>query len=52
MTLKDLVTAQQRWVKSRSYVYGILGDSKDLDMNYLKTLGPVEIVPLTTVFGY
>lgn len=52
MTLKDLVAAQQRWVKSRSYVYGILGDAKDLDMNYLKTLGPVEIVPLTTVFGY
>ena len=52
MTMDDLVACQQRWVKGRTYVYGILGDPGDLDMNYLKTLGPVQRVSLEEVFGY
>jgi len=52
MTMDDLVRCQQKWVKGRTYVYGILGDVKDLDMKYLKTLGTVEQVSLDELFGF
>jgi len=52
MELKDVVAAQQKWVKGRNYTYAILGDIKDLDTKYLSTIGPVEIVKLEDVFGY
>lgn len=52
MTLADVKAAQERLVKGRNYVYGILGDIKDLDTDYLKTLGPVRVVTLEQIFGY
>ena len=52
MTMEDLVACQQKWIKGRTYIYGILGDSKDLDMNYLKSLGTVQQVSLDALFGY
>ena len=52
MTLEDVKAVQEKWVKDRPYVYGILGDIKDLDMKYLKTLGPVKIVSSEDIFGY
>jgi len=52
MTLQDLVAGQEKWIKDRTYVYGILGDINDLDMNFLKTLGPVKVVSLEEIFGY
>lgn len=52
LTLEDVKKTQEEWVKDRKYVYGILGDIKDLDMDYLKTLGQVEILPLEEIFGY
>ena len=52
LTLEDVKTAQEKWVKDRTYVYGILGDIKDLDTDYLKTLGPVQVLTLEEIFGY
>ena len=52
MTLEDVKAVQKEWVKDRNYTYCILGDIKDLDMNYLKTLGPVKIVSIDDIFGY
>ena len=52
LTLDDVKAAQEQWVKDRTYVYGILGDIKDLDTEYLKTLGPVQTLTLTDIFGY
>jgi predicted Zn-dependent peptidase len=52
MTMSDLVACQQKWIKGRTYIYGLLGDSKDLDINYLKTLGTVEQITLDELFGY
>ena len=52
MTLEDVKAIQEKWVKDRSYTYGILGDIKDLDTGYLKTLGPVKTVSLEEIFGY
>ena len=52
LTLDDVKATQQEWVKDRKYVYGILGDIKDLDTDYLKTLGPVQTLTLEEIFGY
>ena len=52
LTLDDVKSTQQEWVKNRKYVYGILGDIKDLDTDYLKTLGPTQTLTLEEIFGY
>ncbi|MCF0177859.1 MAG: insulinase family protein, partial [Bacteroidales bacterium] len=52
MTMDDLVATQQKWIKGRTYTYGLLGDTRELDMNYLKTLGPVQMVSMDEIFGY
>ena len=52
LTMEDLLATHEKWIKGRTYNYSIVGDTKDLDMAYLKTLGPVKIVPLEEIFGY
>lgn len=52
LTLEDVKNTQEKWVKDRTYCYGILGDIKNLDTGYLKTLGTVEILTLEDIFGY
>jgi len=52
LSVDDLVATHAKWIKGRTYIYGILGDPSDLDMAFLKTLGPVEIVSLEDIFGY
>jgi len=52
LTMDDVVAFQQRMIKGRTYIYGILGDKNGLDLNFLKTLGPVEFLSLEDIFGY
>ncbi len=52
MTLKDVVEFQKQWMKGRNYVYCILGDKKELDMEKLKEVGPVEELTQEQIFGY
>ena len=52
LTLEDVKATQEKWIRNRTYAYGILGDIKDLDTDYLKTLGPVEILDSKDIFGY
>ena len=52
LTMEDLKATHAKWIAGRTYNYAILGDTRDIDMAYLKTLGPVQIVPLTEIFGY
>ena len=52
LTLEDLADTQEEWIKDRVYRYGILGDTADLDMDFLRTLGPVKILTLDEIFGY
>ncbi len=51
LTIDDLMECQRKWVKGRSYVYGLLGN-EGLDRAYLKTLGPVQELSLEEIFGY
>ncbi len=52
MTLDDVKAVQEQWVKDRNYYYLILGDSKNLDLNYLRTLGPITFLSQEEIFGY
>ena len=52
MTMDDLLATHARWIKGRTYLYTILGDPKDLDLDFLRTLGPVKVVSLDEIFGY
>jgi predicted Zn-dependent peptidase len=52
LTMDDLLATHAKWIKGRTYYYSIVGDTKDLDMGFLKTLGPVKVVSLDEVFGY
>lgn len=52
MTLDDVKAVQQQWVKDHNYYYLILGDSKNLDLNYLRTLGPITFLSQEQIFGY
>ncbi|MBR6002758.1 MAG: insulinase family protein [Bacteroidales bacterium] len=52
MDMEDLVAVQKKWIKGRSYTYAILGDPSDLDLAYLRSLGPVKQVTLEEIFGF
>ena len=52
MTLEDVKATQEEWVKNRQYIYGILGNIQDLDLNYLKTLGAIKTISSEDIFGY
>ena len=52
MTLQDVLDFHRKWVKGRSYSYGILGNSKDLDLEALKKIGPVIELTPEQIFGY
>ena len=52
MTLADVKAFQQEWIKNRPYTFCILGDEKELDMKFLRTLGPIERLSQEEIFGY
>ena len=52
LTMDDLISCQQKWIRNRVYIYGLLGNLDDLDMQFLRSLGPVETVSLDELFGY
>jgi predicted Zn-dependent peptidase len=52
LTMFDLLATHEDWVRGRTYHYAILGDVKDLDMDFLRTLGPVKMVTPEEMFGY
>lgn len=52
LTMDDIIAFQKEHVANRTYRYMILGNPKDLDMKYLKTLGPVKKLKLKDIFIY
>ena len=52
LTMDDLLSCQRKWIRDRAYIYGILGNIDDLDMRFLRSLGPVQIVSLDELFGF
>ncbi len=52
MSFDDVKAFQQQWVAGRPYTFAILGRTADLDMNFLRSLGPVKRVSKEDIFGY
>jgi len=52
MKLKDVVNFQKKWIKDRTYTYCILGDEKELDMESLEKIGPIQKLTPEDIFGY
>jgi len=52
MTLADVKKFQQQWIKDRPYYYIILGDTKDLDLKKLESVGPIVRLTQEQIFGY
>ena len=52
LTMFDLLSTHEDWVRGRTYHYAVLGDIQDLDMDFLRTLGPVKVVSAEEMFGY
>ena len=52
LTLDDIVAFQKAHMADRTYRYMILGNPKELDMNFIKTLGPVKKLSLKDIFVY
>jgi len=52
MTLEDVKAIQKKWIKGRSYSYGILGNTSGMDQEFIESLGTVTPLTLTDIFGY
>ena len=52
MTLADVKATQEKWVKGRTYAYGLLGNSAGYDTEFVNSLGKVTPLTLTDIFGY
>jgi predicted Zn-dependent peptidase len=52
MTLSDIKAFQEKYVKDKSYTYCILGDTGDMDMDFLNSLGKVKKLTQEEIFGY
>lgn len=52
MTIDDIADFQKDNVKGRTYKYLILGDEKELDMDFLKTKGTINHITTEQIFGY
>lgn len=50
--MDDLKATHGKWISGRTYVYGIVGDTSDIDIAFLRSLGPVKVLSLEEIFGY
>lgn len=51
-SIQDLIDFQAEYVKNRHYTFMVLGDQKQIDMDYLKTFGELKTLSMKDVFGY
>ena len=52
VTLQDIVKFEQEYMARKPYRYIILGNKEMLNMDFLRTLGPVRELTTDEVFGY
>lgn len=52
LTFNDIKNFQQKYITGKPTTYMIVGDTKAMDMKYLKKLGKVKVLKLETIFGY
>ncbi len=52
LTLQDIVRFEQELMAGKKYRYIVLGNEDMLDMDFLRTLGPVKKLTTDEIFGY
>ncbi|MCR5270357.1 MAG: insulinase family protein [Prevotella sp.] len=52
VTLQDIVQFEKSTIANRPYNYMILGDEKQLDMQFLEKIGPVKRLTTEQIFGF
>lgn len=52
LTLQDIVNFERELMANKPLRYVILGDEKELDMNFLEKIGTVKRVSTEEIFGY
>jgi predicted Zn-dependent peptidase len=52
MTLADVKAFQEKWIKGRKYFYGILSNSKELNLKKIRQLGEIKFLKQEEIFGY
>ena len=52
VTLQDIVNFEKQTMAKKPYRYIILGDEKELDMEYLGKIGPIKRLTTEEIFGY
>ncbi len=52
LTLKDIISFEQRFMARKPYRYVILGNEKELDMKALEKIGPIRRLSTEEIFGY
>ena len=52
ITLKDVLDFEKKNMTGKTYKYLILGDEKELDMDFLRSLGTVHHLTTEQIFGY
>ena len=52
LTMNDLKTFFNKYIKDKKFVFLVLGDTNKLDFNILKKYGSVKQLSIEEVFGY
>ncbi len=52
VTPAELKAFQEKYVKGRNYVMCVMGNKENVNLDYLKTLGDVEVLTKEQIFGY
>ena len=52
LQLQDIVNFEKQVMAKKPYRYIILGDEKELDMNFLEKIGPIKRLSTEQIFGY
>ena len=51
-TKEELMAFHSKFIKGRDYSLLVLGDKKQVDLEYLSTFGEVKELTMKDVFGY
>ncbi|MDE6694349.1 MAG: hypothetical protein K2J57_00790, partial [Bacteroidales bacterium] len=52
ITLDDVKAYQEEYIKGKKYNTAVLGNPKDVDMQYLKSIGELTVLTPKDIFGY
>ncbi|MDD4208841.1 MAG: insulinase family protein [Bacteroidales bacterium] len=52
LTLQDIKQFQKDYVTGKPRTFVIIGNTKEMDMKYLKKIGKVKVLTLEEIFGY